>query len=1145
MAKVFRLFQDRDLQDWEDRGEPYGPSVIEQIENPDGDFSKNDPTSIPSPFARIDLVRSAFKYVVDKNDFENNTIYHKLVSDCFDVAEMFFNIDKLGSKAQVKTWDKNIDLKKLLESENPKHQLYGETLDLFLNQDAQSNNFDSLQKFYFIFYDNKIVGGTSPTTLFFTSANNLSFANIENGNDIFFDDDLKPLYKRDSEFQKYIYLYYRAYPNLSVKMRDFSDYLEQNLKILDNLRNDLYTEIKEFENKSSEELIQELNCNYEALDTGTSGDNIEILGNPLKKKKIGNGGSRIKEHSQFIIDSEKYAIHPLVLQNKFSEPLIYTDSNVKWNSNWQVPYFDNNPINERTLPGQLDKYPYVTVSDFLQPFLIRLIYPINKEKYFDGNIRYETGGDTTKSFILPITNQFFNYFNTSDLQRSMPDGKPMFEMVVFTGSVDVYLRIPIKGNRNVNYITFKRTYDNKGIGGNAFPDIINNKGYVMENQFALAIYPFLKTDNENDSFYRVMFLDRDINANTKHLKYDLDFYKNKSNRKAEYKDKKWRSSKEKMNMQTDFYVLENEFDYIEVRHNDASGIVIPKFEKAGGSSNSFTFAIDFGTTNTHIEYKINDGNPTPLEITKDDVQFATLFSPDIKNDSAFTDARIMSEFIRHELIPEIISKSSEFSFPVRTALNENLKLDLSKSTYSLADFNIPFDYEKYASKVNAKITTNLKWSNNDYDIVRIERFFEKLLFLIRTKILLNNGDLHNTKLFWFYPASMSSNRRDKLEKMWDKLFNKYITNQNSPIKVSESIAPYYFYKKRRGINASDKPVVSIDIGGGTSDIVIYKGKDPILLTSIKFAANSIFGDAYGGSPDINGFILKYKNVFADLLKNNELYNLEAVLEQINIKQKSEDICTYLFSLESNKLIREQNIPISFNEKLGNDDDLKIVFVTFYASIIYHLAKLMHSKKLEAPRNIIFSGTGSKILSIADGSTDFNKLQKLTKIIFAKIYPENKVGKIDLEQDANPKEITCKGGLLIDTEITDIDEIKTVLIGDREDTVIPNSSIKYSEINDSNRLNSIVIEVQSFIDLLFSIHNEYNFTKNFGVNASYIDKYKEVLKEDLMQHLKSGIENKTDELSGNTNIDIEESLFFYPLVGVLNKLAYMIANQLKS
>jgi len=1149
MAKVFRLFQDRNLQDWEDRGEPYGPSVIEDIENPDGDFSKKDPTSIPSPFARIDLVRSAFKYVVDKNDFDNNTIYHKLVSDCFDVAEMFFNIDKLGERAQIKTWDKNVDLKKLLNSSNPKHQLFGETLDLFLKQDAQSNNFDSLQKMYFILYDNKIVGGTSPTTLFFTSANDLSFANIKNGNDIFFDEGLKPLYQRDSEFQKYIYKLFKANPELSIKMRDFSDYLEQNLKKLDSSDNTLYKEIKKIEETETSELLSKLNSTYDALDTGTAGDNIEILGFSLKKKKIGNRGAIIEAHSQFLIGSSKSNIRPLVLQNKFSEPLIYTDSNVKWNSNWAVPCFDKKPISERTLPGQLDKYPYLTVSDFLQPHLIRLNYPINKGKYFDGNIRYESG-DKTKSYILPITNQFFDYFDTSDLQNNMPDGKAMFEMVVFPNSVEVYLRIPINGNLTGKYITFNRTYDNpiKKDDGTFIartPDVINNKGCVIENLLSLAIYPFLKTGKDEDAFYRIMFLDRDINNNTKHLKYDLSFYKNDNNSNIKYKEKKSRSIKEKMNIQTDFYVLNNEFDYIVVKHNDASGIVIPKLEQVGGSSNSFSFAIDFGTTNTHIEYKINDGNPMPFEITKEDIQFATLFSPEIIDDSAYTDARIMSEFIRHELLPELINKESEFSFPVRTALNENIKLDLSKSTYSLADFNIPFDYEKYTSKVNSKISTNLKWSNDDANLIRIERFFEKLLFLIRTKVLLNNGDLNNTKLFWFYPSSMSATRLDNLDSLWRKLFSKYITTQTTPIKISESIAPYYFYKKKKGINASDKPVVAIDIGGGTSDIVIYQGKNPTLLTSIRFAANAVFGDAYGNSPDNNGFVIKYENVFADLLQSNELYNLGAVLEQINKKQKSEDISTYLFSLENNKTIKEKNIPISYNEKLGKDDDLKIVFISFYASIIYHLAKMMHANKLDIPRNIIFSGTGSKMLSIADGSSDFNKLEKLTKLIFGKIYAQKDVNKIELEQDENPKEITCKGGLLLDTDVTEIENIKTVLLGDTENMLVPAQSFKYTQIQDSDKLSSVVTEVTSFIDLLFDIHSEFNFTKKFGVNASNIEFYQKILKEDLMQHLKSGIENKIDELNGNTNIEVEESLFFYPLIGALNKLAYKIVKQDKN
>jgi hypothetical protein len=1147
MAKVFRLFQDKNLQHWEDRGEAYGPSVIEKIPNPDGDFSKREPTSIPSPFARIDLVRTAFKYVIDKNELESNTIYHKLISDCFDVGEMFFKIDSLGSKAQIKSWDKNIDLNALKNSTNPRHKLYGETLDLFLRQDKETYNFESLNRMFFILYDFQIIGGTSPSTLFFTSANDLSFTNIKFGNDTLFDADLKPLYKRDPEYQKYIHHFFKANPELSSKMRELASYLEKNLVMLFNTNNELYNEIKQLESKTAEVLKQELDSTYESIDTGNPGDNLEIIGCWMKKKKLKDRGKVIEENSDFVIKSAKYnhGHKPLVLQNNFAQRLIYTDRSVLWNNNWQVPYFDaETDLNKRKLPEQLDRYPYVTVSDFLQPRIIRLEYPVNSEKYWHGNIRFETG-DKNKHFLLPIAPKFFDFFDTIDLQRQMPDGKPMFEMIVYAGSVEAILRIPIKGN--TNYITLKRTYDNMGIASNGEPDIINNKGYIVENQIGLAVYPFVKTGSDEGSFYRVMFLDRDILNETKHYNYDLNFRKNSNNEVIKHKDCKKRSNKisDRVGVSTCFYVLENEFDYIEVINNIASGIVIPFFKEVGGGSDAFSFAIDFGTTNTHIEYKVGNGNPKPFEITKDDLQFATLFSPEIKNEeSAYFNSAIMYELIPHEFLPEVISKQSEFRFPLRTALSENIKLNLNEATYSLADFNIPFTYEKYAKKQNAKVSTNLKWSNytmNDDDRIRVERFFEKLIFLIRTKVLLNNGSLNSTKLIWFYPSSMMSVRRDNLERTWKNLFHKFITTQSSPIKLSESIAPFYYFNKKGGIDSSDLPVAAIDIGGGTTDIVIYHQNEPKILTSFRFAANSIFGDAYNGSPEINGFVKKYFPDFEELLDNNPLPNLAAVLKELYAEQSSEDIIAFFFSLETNKVVQDLNLQerLSFNDKLANDDDLKIVFVIFYASLVYHLAKLMKKKGLKAPRYLTFSGTGSKVISIADRGVELNALQKLTKLIFEKNYMGESVGNIELKQHQEPKEITCKGGLLSDITV-EVDDIKNVLIGDKENILVPETSLNYTSVNDA-MLNSINSEVNSFLDLIFALNTDFNFTKNFGVNPAKIDFYKQTLKEDLMQHLKSGLAVKTKELAGNTNINVEEPLFFYPLVGALNKLAFKIVS----
>ena len=252
MAKVFRLFeQNIEHEDWQEINEPYGSTVIESIENPDGDKLKEGktPTSIPSPFARIDLIRSAFEYVVAKDnaDLNGETVYHKLVSDCFDLAWLFFSLDTLRDRVKIRAWDKKTDLPILLNSTNEKHKLYGETLDLFLKQDSKSNNFDALDKFYFMFIDNKIVGGTSPTTLFFTSANDLSFAQIDIGNDITFDDDYAPLHEREEEFQEYIYTLFYAYPELRTRMSDMFDYLEKNKAYLDTSKPALFNKINDIE----------------------------------------------------------------------------------------------------------------------------------------------------------------------------------------------------------------------------------------------------------------------------------------------------------------------------------------------------------------------------------------------------------------------------------------------------------------------------------------------------------------------------------------------------------------------------------------------------------------------------------------------------------------------------------------------------------------------------------------------------------------------------------------------------------------------------------------------------------------------------------------------------------------------------------
>ena len=1142
MAKVFRFHDgSNNIEDWQ-TSTAYGKNAIEAIQDPSGSSANKEITSIPSPFARIDLVKTAFESLVNSNQVDGKTIFHKMVSDCFDVGEIFFNSDKLKEKVNIIIWDKTNDLNKLLYSSNKKHQLLGATLKLYLEQDAKAYNFDKIERLYLLNYklgDNElnIIGGTSPASLFFTSANKLNI-DIRFGTDIVFDDHYQPLYKRDFNYVKFIFGIRKFMPRFNPLFKAVDDYLEMNYKMLTHEQRSILNTYTE----------DSFNTEFEKLTTGSDGSLVEILDFPLRKKR--ERPSSIQDNSGFLINSKKCqdGIKPLVLPiDDFSEKIMYTTA--LWDKKNRAEIFDDKPLKERKLPFDDSIYPYLTISDVLEPYIIRTIYPIHKEKFFDGNFSVNSG-EISKGFLLPIKKEYFDYFNIDDLQGVTSDGKKTLEIKQGSiGGVDVILRIPIQ---NQKYVTYERTYYPSA---NEYqitePDLNRNRGAIIENQFGLTVFPFIKLADDAQNFYRVAFMDSDILEHNKNNNYLLQFYKNNQNKEVKEKAVKQRSEKATDFISTKYYVIEEGFDYLEVKNNWATGIVIPIFKTLGQGTSEFSFAIDFGTTNTHIEYRKENGEPKPFEITKEDIQIASLF--DAKNPSTIKSinalrANKLLDLIPLEFVPEELNQESDYHFPQRTVLNSKKLLDLNKDTYALSDFNIPFIYEKQNMLENSEIRTNLKWSDyttNPNEIKIIDAYFENLLFLIRNKILLNGGNLNRTKLVWLYPSSMSTYRIRLLESKWNELFKKYINTSISPQKISESIAPFYYYNTHLGVNALANPVVSIDIGGGTTDVVVYTNNNSELLTSFRFAANAIFGDAFGRSSKINGFILKYIDQIKQLLESNNQYDLLKVLDAVKKDGKSEDIIAFFFSIEKNKKIIDNNIPISFSKDLKLNGDFKIVFLLFYTSIIYHIAKLMKSKKLNHPRYITFSGTGSKIVSIADSSDKLNALTELTQIIFKQVFEEKVVSKIELKQDENPKEISCKGALMYPhNESTNIEIIKSVLLGSTEEILIPHTSKSYNQI-DSKIENDVVEEYNNFIDWFFSLNKELSFKNNFGINQSHLEAYKECLKENALDNLKIALQEKKKELKGDLDENIEETLFFYPLIGGINHLAYNIYSELNS
>ncbi|GAB4015154.1 hypothetical protein GCM10028808_39730 [Spirosoma migulaei] len=1145
----------------------YGKKEIEAIEDPEGGNTKEPPSSIPSPFARFDLVRTAFARLARTDTLTGEPNDQRLVSECFDVGQVFFNFDKLKDKIEIIRWDKNKHLDGLINSAYEGHQRYGKALRLFIDQDGGGAkaeggyNLRELDSIYILRYtdhrDSGIIGGTSPSTLFFSAPGNLNFVDIQFGNDRLFDRTYCPLHEREVEYQQFWHGLSKR-PGFADRFPEVADYLRKSLVLLKRENNAAWQKIGNDAEKLPGEAFDKL---FENLQS-PAGDLVEVL--PGFRIRKGRVNAADLDTSEFVLRSDKYRLiypleqypnrlFPMVLQNNYQGRLLYTKD--YWNRDQEVPTYveesEDWRENKRRLPGQADFYPWLTVSDFLEPYIIRLVYPINGQRFHDGGL--QSDHEITKSYLLPLKREFFDFFDVEDLISGRGE-KVSFQLRNGVGdSVKAILTIPLKAGEPP--IVLERIYYSSELSSAPRPvDQKANKGVVMEYQFGLNLMPYIRLTNPDiPPIYHVQVVDRDIDHFTFGHDYTIQFFDHDLNKVLPINPPKVRSRKQQnlaKSATTKYYRLKENFDYISVNVGGKQGLIIPKFKSITMGNEQFTFAVDFGTTNTHIEYQTAI-NPSPkaFDLTPDDQPIATLHDPQfVLRDKSFneTNAPILADIVPVEWLPDRVGKQERASFPTRTALLDNHP-SKTENLFAFQDFNPALLYEKQnIPKETYHVETDLKWSSqahDDYKERQVRAYLESLLLMIRNKVLLNRGNLQTVRIVWFYPLSMLEHRRNFFEDEWNKLTQEILPTKNVPQRIPESTAPYYEWD----VSAETRQAVCVDIGGGTSDVVVFSEGGPSLITSFRFAANSIFGDAKK-SAKTNGFVRKYEGKIKPMLEQNGFNDLKNAYDVIEERQHSEDIVAFFFSLRDNRDVQNK-VTIDFNEMLAKDESLKIVFLVFYAAIIYHIARLMQARQYEMPITIAFSGNGSKVIKILTSKS--GPLEQLTRLIFEKVYQKSYADAgltIRIEHN-EPKEFTCRGGLKRSKDLnfssTDsskedelIEKTKVVLLG-TTDNRFGQKTDKYQTI-DKATLASVAEEVQLFVDLLFNLNDEFDFKNKFNVSTGRLAEYRRVLLNNLHETVADGFARKRRE--SNPSDPVEESLFFYPLTVGLNALASEIVSQ---
>ncbi|MCM1141688.1 MAG: hypothetical protein NC453_24220, partial [Muribaculum sp.] len=745
----------------------------------------------------------------------------------------------------------------------------------------------------------------------------------------------------------------------------------------------------------------------------------------------------------------------------------------------------------------------IDINSYFTSTLIKVPYRISRDKFL--LVDYQNDDDSRDfDYLLPFKPEVLSLFG---------NGKIDSYVHINRKSVTVYLRY--------NGREYKKEY--------LLNPLTQNEGKIIDLKadslnFDLGIFPnILSAKEQENNYFKVIVVAADEDPAPPYFNIDeisLRFFKNQKE-VAELDPtvsgvqfgvhKPYVRSKQKsgdIEAGTKFYELFNtNFDAVEINVMGNTGLVLPKWERSTITNDTFTYAIDLGTSNTFISRCQNGQNymPEMFKIERPMVNYLHEVPDNSQlsycsriEDSIF---ELAKNRIKTEFIPAIID-GLDYKFPIRTAVCGIIKKADDARLFD--NHNIAFFYEKLMSNDDQQVYTDIKWDKNDG---LLQVFIQELLLIIKCDILQRNGDLDRTKLVWFRPLSFMGNTRATYERIWKEEAERVLFIQPNQISCfSESEAPYYYFKKKDYIKDSDAVAV-IDIGGGSTDFVYFKDNKPQMANSVHFGCDVVWENGLKefDNERENGIYRRYADTLR--FKRPDLEDLNVCFKNVD-KVKTKDIINFWLS-------NSQHCDIVKNL----NKDFKPVFVYHLTSILFYMASMYKDYELEAPKSVIFSGNGSKYIDNFICS-DIRVLKKIIGLVFDKVYGGSH--SIHLELPKERKESTCYGGLYRDSNAEDVPE--KIYQGDL--------SANYEKVGDMTRnfdiLKNVLWEKYDKFNAIYKEVLDLLKKERIIENTANTSVYVEVASNDMITPLNTYYKSKIKEIYQD-DVELFESVFFLPII----------------
>ena len=757
----------------------------------------------------------------------------------------------------------------------------------------------------------------------------------------------------------------------------------------------------------------------------------------------------------------------------------------------------------------------IDINSYFTSTLIRLPYRISRDNYI--SVKYKKDDPKRDyDFLMPFKPEVLALYENNNIDS---------EVHINRQFVTVYLRYQGK------------TYDKEY----AIDPFKPGQGRIVDLNLAkinfdLGLFPNILSHQESENNYFKIFVvaaDEDKTAPNFDIdKISLSFYKNGEHiREIEQADTaqygvlpEFVRSRQKSDSEeggTKFYELfGTSFDAVEVTILGNSGLLIPVWKISKATNDTYTYAIDLGTSNTFVSRKKNGANYMPELFKMDEVMVSYLH--EVSKDGQFSITRLIENSIfdkaknkvRTEFLPALID-GKDYCFPIRTALCGIRSNTVRPKLFD--NYNIAFFYEKLMPNNDQNIHTDIKWEEKD-ELLRI--FVRELLLIIKCDILYRNGDLDRTQIIWFRPLSFTGTTKSIYDDIW---YGTPGVRKGEPENIlfvqpsqiqcySESEAPYYFFKKKNIIANSDAVTV-IDIGGGSTDFVYFKDNEPKLANSVHFGCDVLWDNGFIDFDNAreNGIYKKYASTLRfDKDELNDINNSMKIDELV----KTKDIINFWLSNSKNCDIIKQL-----------RDEFKPVFIYHLTSILFYMSCMYNDKGHLAPKTIVFSGNGSKYIDTFI-SIDKTAVKRIVDLVFERVFGGEHNVNVELPQER--KESTCYGGLYREPNAPHVPEFvyqgDTSMCFENVGEIVKNYDLlKRSLMNKYDALGVLYKDVLNMLKKERIIDSTAN-------TSIYVNKVTEDMGTPLDTYFKTQVKEKFQD-----EVLLNDSVFFLPIINRIFEL----------